>query len=264
MNEETKVVVVDSEPLGSAEPKNAITEITTGSDDIIQIAETIVEKTEALKKIMTAALRMTSPFDWIIIGGRPYLQESGCTKVGSLLGISFEICPGYPKTEIDSDGYKTFTYRVRAFNKRSYVEGEGSRAMREDFFSKKKEGIKLPVEINERNVMVAAFTNAKANAIKAIIPGLKNIEISTLEQAGLDVSKISGYDFKTGKDGGKKGDEEEFVCESCGAKISGKVASYSKAYFSGHVYCVKCQEKASRTKQKYTGEVVEPYKDGDE
>jgi len=258
--EENKVVVVDGEP----RQETSITNITEKGDDIILLAEQAEAKVNALKKVMTAALSVTSHHDWVLIGGKPYLQESGCTKVANLLGISFEIAPGFPTVETDSMGYKTYTYRVRAFGKNTYVEGEGQRSMRDDFFSKKKDGMKRPEEINDRDVRIAALTNAKANAIKSIIPGLKNLEDKTLADAGIDTSKIAGFAFKTGSEGGRTGNEEEFVCEGCGKKVTSKVASYSQSKFSGHVYCMDCQVKAANTKKKYTGEVVEPYSGGDE
>ena len=194
-----------------------------------------------------------------MIGGKPYLQESGCTKVANLIGISFEIAPGFPIVEVDKEGYKTFTFRVRAFGKNTYVEGEGQRSMRDSFFSSN--GKKKPEEINERDVRIAALTNAKANAIKSIIPGLKNIEVSTLESAGIDTTKVSGYSFKEGKQGGRTGKEkeEDFECERCHAKVSGKVASYSQTYFGGHIFCVDCQSHA-----RIGGKNIQPYTPDDE
>lgn len=264
MMEENKVTVVDAQVPQEEVKGGQVMNITDTSDDIILLAETAEKKVNALKKVMDACLSITTPHDWVLIGGKPYLQESGCTKVGNLIGISFEICPGFPIIEVDSKGYKTFTYRVRAFSKNGYVEGEGQRCMRDDFFAKKKDGMKEPEEINERDVRIAALTNAKANAIKSIIPGLKNIEIDTLAHAGLDTKKIQGYTFKTGKDGGKSGKEEEFECEVCHKKVNGGIASYSQAHFSGHLYCLDCQARAARAKERVTGEVVAPYDPNEE
>lgn len=258
MSQENEVLVVEPQ---NATPEGTVANITQRGDDLIILAEQAEQKVAALKKVMTACLSVTSPFDWVLIGGKPYLQESGCTKIANLIGVSFEIAPGFPVIETDSKGYKTYTYRVRAFAKNTYVEGEGSRSMKEDFFSKSKDGMKLPEEIKDRDVRVAALTNAKANAIKSIIPGLKNMEINTLKEAGIKIESINGYAFKTGSKGGKSGNEEEFVCEGCGKKVNGQIASYSQGHFSGHIYCLDCQVKAAKTKQKYTGEVTPPYSD---
>ena len=260
---EQKVVVVDATEKPTTE-STSVTNITDKGDDIILLAEQAEQKVNALKKVMTACLTVTSELDWVLISGKPYLQESGCTKIANLIGISFEIVPGFPTITTDERGYKTYTYRVRAFAKTTYVEGEGQRSASEDFFAGKGEKRKAPEEINDRDVRIAALTNAKANAIKSIIPGLKNITIDVLEQAGLPVKKIGGYSHKSGSQGGKTGTEEEFVCEHCGKKINGRVASFSKSKFSNHVYCVDCQQIAAKNKERLTGEVTKIYSENDD
>lgn len=255
-NEEEKMVVIDAQPV---KEETSIVNITDSGDDIILLAEQAEAKMAALKKVMTACLGITTPFDWVIIGGKPYLQESGCTKVAALLGISFEIAPGFPKVTVDERGYKTYVYRVRAYNRRSWVEGEGSRSMNESFFAASGDKKKAPEEINERNVMVAALTNAKANAIKAIVPGLKNIEISTLENAGLDTKKMQGYTFNTGSQGGGRTQAQQnaLKCEMCGRDVTQQTASYSQSKFSGHVFCFDCQRKAAVDNFGKTGKTIE-------
>ncbi len=260
VDEKKEVVVVEGQ-----QPQANLTEL-TGGNDVIRLAEEAEARVNALNKIMTASLKVTTPHDWVIIGGKPYLQESGCTKVASLLGVSFEVCPGFPLIETDSFGYKTYTYRVRAFGKNTYVEGEGQRSMKEEFFAGKGDKKKQPEEIKDRDVRIAALTNAKANAIKSIIPNLKNIEVETLEQAGLDTSRIQGYTFKQGSKGGKTEDQKEtFKCEGCGKEVNQKTASFSQSKFSGHIYCFECQQKAAANKLKKTGEVVDlSQEDGEE
>ena len=250
--DENKVVVVE----GQQQPAN-VTEL-TGGVDVLRLAEEADARVNALNKVMTASLKVTTPHDWVIIGGKPYLQESGCTKVASLLGISFEIVQGFPLIETDSFGYKTYTYRVRALGRGTYVEGEGQRSMKEEFFVGKGDSKKAPEQIKDRDVRIAALTNAKANAIKSIIPNLKNLEIETLEAAGIDISKIQGYTFKQGAKGGKTEDQKEtFKCEGCGKEVNQKTASFSQSKFSGHIYCFDCQQKAAANKLKKTGEVVD-------
>ncbi len=255
LEEKQEVIVTENNQVAQPTAGNDIMQI--DADELIYMAEVAEKRVVALDKIIKACFKITTSHDWVIIGGKPYLQESGTTKVANLIGISFEIAPGFPRVETDKEGYKTYYYRVRAYGKNVKVEGEGSRSMKEEFFAGKGEKRKQPEEIKERDVMIAALTNAKNNAIKAIIPGLRNIEIDTLEEAGFDINTIKGYTFKTGKDGGKTGQEEEFECEHCKKKLNGKTASFSQARFSGHIYCYDCQQKAAAAKLKKTGEVVD-------
>lgn len=215
----------------------------SNTDNILYLAEQAEKYIAAMNKIMDAALRITNELDWCLIGGVPYLQESGATKVARLFGISIQLI-GNPKAESDPQGYKTFTYKARFILKDQFIECEGSRSASEDFFAGKGK-TKKPDEIDERDVKMAAYTNCLNNGIKRLIPNLRNIDVATLERAGLDAGKIRGYTFKEGSKGGKgKGAEESGLnCTKCNAAITQAEASYSEAKY-GAKLCRKCQSEA--------------------
>ena len=212
-------------------------------DNILYLAKRADEYIDAMNKIMEVSLKITTEKDWVLIGGTPYLQESGATKVARLFGVNWQFL-GEPKVEIDSEGYKTFTYRARFFLNNQFIECEGSRSYRDDFFAKqgKDKPLKKPDEIDIRDVKLSAYTNCINNGIKRLIPGLRNIDISTLEDAGLDVGKLRGYTFKDGTKGGtsKKAEDSGLVCEDCGKAITQSVASFSQSKF-GKMLCMDCQ-----------------------
>lgn len=60
-------------------------------DNILYLAEKAEKYIEAMNRIMDAALKITNELDWVLIGGTPYLQESGATKVARLFGISIQL-----------------------------------------------------------------------------------------------------------------------------------------------------------------------------
>lgn len=93
---------------------------------------------------------------------------------------------------------------------------------------------------------MAAYTNCINNGIKRLIPNLRNIDIATLERAGLNVNDIKGYTFKEGSKGGKSKAAEEsgITCSACGAAVTQKVASYSQSKFN-KILCMKCQKSAA-------------------
>lgn len=217
----------------------------TNADNIIYLANKADQYIAAMNRIMDASLKITTELDWVLIGGKPYLQESGSTKVARLFGISIQLM-GQPIVECDNEGYKTFTYKARFMLKDQYIECEGSRSMKEDFFAKagKDKPKKKPDEVDERDVKMAAYTNCLNNGIKRLIPGLRNIDVESLEKAGLDITKIQGYTFKTGNNGGAnptKAEESGIVCENCGKAVTQKVASYSQSKF-GKILCYDCQK----------------------
>ncbi len=214
----------------------------TSMDNILYLAEKAEKMIEAMNKIMNAALKITSEHDWCLIGGKPYLQESGATKVARLFGISWSIQD--PVVECDAEGYKTYIFKGKFYMRGQSVEAEGTRSMKDDFFCGRGDKKKRPDEVSERNVRLAAYTNCINNGIKRIIPNLRNIDISVLEAAGLDTSKISGYTFRSGAQGGKnqQGTETGLKCEKCGVDVTQRVASYSQGNFDGHIYCMDCQK----------------------
>lgn len=221
----------------------------SNTDNILYLASKAEQYITAMNKIMEAALKITSEMDWCLIGGKPYLQESGATKVARLFGISIQLI-GQPTVAVDPQGYKTFTYTARFMLKDQFIECEGSRSMKEDFFAGKEEPekgkkMKKPDEIDERDVKMAAYTNCINNGIKRLIPNLRNIDVETLENAGLDVGKIRGYTFKTGSKGGNSGKEEDsgLKCESCGKAVTQNVASFSQSKY-GKILCMGCQKTA--------------------
>lgn len=218
----------------------------TSMDNIFYLADRAEKALDALNRIMDAALKITNELDWVLIGGKPYLQESGATKVARLFGISIQLI-GKPTVEVDIDGYKTYTYKARFMLHDQFIECEGSRGMKEQFFAMqgKDKPLKKPDEIDERDVKMAAYTNCINNGIKRLIPNLRNIDVATLERAGLDPNKINGYTFKEGTKGGasKAAEDTGLVCSKCGKGITQKVASYSQSKF-GAMLCMDCQKAA--------------------
>lgn len=249
MNNEIEVVGADLVDL-TAPPKQQQGGglLDANTDNILYLADKADKYIAAMNRIMDAALKITNELDWVLIGGKPYLQESGTTKVARLFGISIQLI-GTPQVEFDAEGYKTYTFRARFMFNNQFVDCEGSRSMKEDFFAKqgKDKPLKKPDEIDDRDVKMAAYTNCLNNGIKRLIPNLRNIDIATLERAGLDVSKINGYTFKEGSKGGttKAAKESGLVCEVCGKAITQKVASYSQSKY-GKMLCMDCQKGAQQ------------------
>lgn len=245
---ENELILVDSDVQELTNTKGGGSLLSTDADGILYLAEKAEAYLDALNRIMDAALKITNELDWVLIGGKPYLQESGSTKVARLFGISIQLV-GKPVIDCDPLGYKTFTYKARFMLKDQFVECEGSRSMKEDFFAGKPDKetgkIKKPDEIDERDVKMAAYTNCLNNGIKRLIPNLRNIDVDTLARAGLDIEKIQGYTFKTGSRGGNSGKAEDsgLVCEGCGAPVTQKVASYSQSKH-GRILCMNCQKGA--------------------
>ena len=220
-------------------------------DAIIVKAERSEKLVAALNKMMLASIKITTWLDWCLIGGKPYLQESGATKVARLFGIGWKILD--VQKELD-EGYPSYSYRMAFTMGNSSIECEGSRSGKDDFFTGQKtlrDGspnpkFKTPDQIDANDVKKAAYTNCLNNGIKRMLPGLRNIDIASLEQGGIEVKKINGYSFKEGSKGGtgRAAESTGLVCAGCGAPISQKIASYSEGKF-GKKLCLICQKNPS-------------------
>lgn len=249
MNNEIEIVDADIVDLTARPQQTGGGLLDASTDNILYLAEKAEKYIAAMNRIMDAALRITNELDWVLIGGKPYLQESGTTKVARLFGISIQLI-GRPQIDVDAEGYKTYTYKARFMLKDQFIECEGARSMKEEFFAKqgKDKPLKKPDEIDERDVKMAAYTNCLNNGIKRLIPNLRNIDLDTLQRAGLDPSKIQGYTFKEGSKGGKPkaaAEESGLVCSRCGKSVTQKVASYSQGKYSA-ILCMDCQKEGAQ------------------
>lgn len=245
MNNDVEIIgtdMYDMTPTGSGNLLDA------NPDNILILAEKAEKYITAMNRIMDAALKITNEFDWVLIGGKPYLQESGATKVARLFGISIQLAPNTPQVEYDSEGYVTYTYQARFMFNGNFIDCEGSRSAKDSFFAGATDKRKKPDAIDNRDVKMSAYTNCVNNGIKRLIPNLRNIDIETLTRAGLDVSKINGYTFKEGSKGGKTKSAEEsgIACANCGKAVTQKVASFSQSKF-GKILCIDCQKSAQGT-----------------
>ena len=144
------------------------------NDNLLAMAEQAERRIDAINRIMSASLKITNERDWILIGGVPYLQETGATKVARLFGIGWSI--ENPILETDTDGHFTYSYKGKFTMGNISIEAEGSRSSRDEFFTGKEDKekgktAKKPQDIDKRDVKMSAYTNCINNGIKRILPG---------------------------------------------------------------------------------------------
>lgn len=244
MSENTEIMAMQPQNVSPVQVQDDAL-LTMDYDNIVALGERADKMVTALNKIMTAALKVTTARDWVLIGGTPYLQEAGATKVARLFGISTRICDGFPQVKRGEDGYPIYKYRMIFSMGGQSIEAEGMRSAGDEFFAgkdKKKALDAIPLDDVER----AAYTNCMNNGIKRLIPGLRNLDVVDLEAAGVNIGKSGGYTFKSGSKGGNSGKAEDsgIVCADCGTPITQRVASYAQSKY-GRPLCMKCQDKAN-------------------
>jgi hypothetical protein len=227
-------------------------------DRILEMAAQAEKRIAAINKIMEAALKITTEYDWVLIGGRPYLQESGATKVASLFGISSKIEAIDKETR--ADGHYVYTYRMTFSRSGVTIEAEGARSSYDEFFTGKGEKAKSPDEIDVRDVKLAAYTNCMNNGIKRMIPGLRNISVDVLKDASFDMGAIRGYGFnsssakeESGESADKRGEIGKMLKEICGDDVDKMKAKFKELtafdgkdgrHFDGYESLSQISEKA--------------------
>lgn len=197
-NENSEIVVINNQGLADM------------TDDIIASAERRVAQ---IDKIKTLALKSTNENDWIDQQGKPYLAASGAEKVARLFGISWKIMKSEKINTNDEKGQFYF-YQVTGLftlaGGKDSVEAVGTCSSKDQFFAKttitnkdgEKEKILKPLsEVDETNIMKAAYSNCIANGITRLL-GIRNLTWEQVKTGGIDQSKTAKVTYAGGGDGG--------------------------------------------------------------
>lgn len=163
-----------------------------GTDNLVKMAEFAEKRIEAMKRIKTAALMVTSQHDWIDQNGKPYLQVSGSEKVARLFGISWRI--DEPQLTTEEDGHFSYTYKGYFTLGSATIEAIGSRGSKDLFFSRSHQKDIPPSEIDRNDIKKAAYTNLLGNGITRML-GLRNLTWEEVKSAGIDKDKVGKVDY---------------------------------------------------------------------
>ena len=178
------------------EPQDTV--LSVPSDILLQLAEQAEKRVDAIKAIMKATLRATEAKDWIRIGETLYLQATGASSIARVMYVSWQIDSKSKIYDDDKSGHYSYIFRGKFFFAGAEIDAFGMRSTRDDFFTGVKNP-KKPQDIDERDVMQAAYTNCMNKGIKTILPSLRNVTPEMLTEAGIDISKIKGYGFNSSK-----------------------------------------------------------------
>ncbi len=203
MTEEKKemaeVVVAPPEIIATAEGNGL---------DIVQTVDRLEKSISAYQKIKEVALKLTRPEDWVDMGGKPYLLESGAQKIAKAFGVEIFDVSLEQKTFTDDRGsYSVFVAKGKARSKilGSYVEDIGTCSQRDKFFGMEKGQFKQLEDVDITVVMKKAVTNLFGRLIDRAI-GLGGTSWQELGALGI-----------------KPGAKVEYKQESAAAKEIGKM-----------------------------------------
>lgn len=166
----------------------------------LELALKVAERNERLaRKIKLLAIKQTNPIDWVDQGGKPYLQASGAEKIARLFGISWRICEGYPKREIQTDEngtYYIYTCQGEFEMGGKTIEVLGTCSQRDKFFGYKGGELKAESEIDVCNIMRKSVTNMEVNGITRML-GIRNLTWEEVKEGGVEQKKTNSVSYKS-------------------------------------------------------------------
>ena len=145
------------------------------------------------------------------MGGKPYLQASGCEKIARIFGISWKL--EQPELITYPDGHFEFVFTGKfAFgpieeNNPTMITATGSRCSRDGFFKtryrKTEKGTEQydipPEELDPGDIRKAAETNCIGRGIRKLL-GIENLTWEELEQHGIKRSGKKSVEYKQQKE----------------------------------------------------------------
>ncbi len=176
--------------------KTDIITITT-VEDLISVAN---KRMETVPKLIGLSLKVTNYRDWALQDGKPYLCHSGAEKVARLFGVKISDVASKKEMTEDSEGrfyIYVLTGKFSLPGDMDSIEAIGTCSQRDGFFSKAQGKRKDTSEIDETNILKAAYSNLVVNGITHLL-GLRNITVEQLKEAGIDMSKVLSIEYGKG------------------------------------------------------------------
>jgi len=241
---EPDILPADALALRRPDTPVTLSELAARKGEAIEIIEARVQILETLRK---AALRATSPEDWLLFkapeeaGGQivGYLQDSGCERVRDLSGI--EIFNVGTMEKVATNDPKVFHYLISGDGRRKLtgqtIEAvEGGRSSTDDF-CKDKTGADLELAVRK-----AARANLDGRVVRELA-GLSNVPLEEIKEAWSGTTKTidrcrRGRGFgsrseRLGANSERAPDVEAPVCPHCKSKGVYRPAKGDRKAFYG-------------------------------
>lgn len=171
--------------------------------DVIAIAE---KRSSLLKRFIELSLQHTNRHDWTDMQGKPYLTSSGAEKVARLFGVKIHSV-NYAKKHSQDDRGDFYIYEYTGVaelaSKFDSIEAVGTCTSRDAFFAKKGNEWRKLSEVDESNIMKAAYSNFIVNAVTRLL-GIRNLTWEEVEKAGkLKRNEVDKVEYNAGSKSGE-------------------------------------------------------------
>lgn len=157
--------------------------------------DTLMQRAEMMHKVLEACVRCTNHVDWLDMGGKPYLESTGCYKVARLVGLAINNMV-LEKME-EGGGHYTYMYQGNvsiSTDSNNSVDVVGGRSTLDNFFSRAGGKSKSADQINKSHVQKAAHTNLIVRAVHQYI-GLRSMTWEVLAKMGIQREKCKKVEY---------------------------------------------------------------------
>ena len=151
-----------------------------------KILEELKEQVALRREAALILISLTTPKDWTNLGDKPYLTESGVSKIASVIGVQFSEPQIEESAGDDAQGhFIEYTCRLEAMWRGKVLPEIGTSTTRDQFFARAN-GEDLPFEkINRMNVKKKCVTNAHGRALTKML-GLRGLSWDEITARGVD------------------------------------------------------------------------------
>lgn len=173
----------------------------------------IDKRNKLLERILEYAIKVTHAEQWHDLGGKPWPSGAACEGMARRCGVSITNVRSEKQSLSDELG-EYYNYTVWAtFSLPSGFDSivvPGTCSSRDQFLGTGSDKREL-YEVDEGNIMKAAYTNCTVNGITRLL-GVRNLSWERLAELGLGRDKMSKVEFEKGaRGGGRKAEGADLV-----------------------------------------------------
>lgn len=205
------------------------------SPNLLKILE---ERAKLIERILDYAIGATHPQQWCDFAGKPWPTGPACESMARRCGVSITNVRSTKRSSSDDKG-DFYLYvceaTVQLPSGFDSIEAFGTCSSRDTFLGTETSAGRKVSEIDEGNIMKAAYTNMIVNGVTRLL-GVRNLSWDRLAALGLDKSKMGSVQFASGSRGGGQqasGSDLEFKFGRCKGKKVGEVDDSDLHYYLG-------------------------------
>jgi hypothetical protein len=169
-------------------------------DDVDRLLATAEKMSRNLTKLKKYALTLTKPKDWCLFGETLHMRVQAAEDIASKVGISW---PSVDQTGSQliikekiniANGHYAYIYSGEFWWFGRRITAQGKAASNKPFFAKRGDEIIPADEVDEPNVMQAAYSNLIVNGVRRVT-GLHNVDLDDLKEH-INIEAIPKVSFK--------------------------------------------------------------------